>query len=134
MVVALYSHERELYNCLCVYIHIFRVFILRFRISILGKYCLWMRRCCYSSSDDGDSIHGICPSMGPNELLGRYCDYKSFFSLFPVIGDYIVTFLWGGFSVDNPTLSRFFVYYLGFLFAIVGVVALHLVALHRWLK
>ena len=28
------------------------------------------------------------------------------FSAFPVIGDYIVTFLWGGFSVDNPTKLR----------------------------
>ena len=30
------------------------------------------------------------------------------FSAIPVIGDIIVTWLWGGFSVDNPTLNRFF--------------------------
>ena len=52
------------------------------------------------------------------------------FSAFPVIGDYIVTFLWGGFSVDNPTLSRFFVLHFILPFVIVGVVALHIVALH----
>lgn len=30
------------------------------------------------------------------------------FSAIPVIGESIVTWLWGGFSVDNPTLNRFF--------------------------
>ena len=54
------------------------------------------------------------------------------FSAFPIVGDYIVTFLWGGFSVDNPTLSRFFVLHYLLPFAIVGVVALHLVALHQF--
>ena len=31
------------------------------------------------------------------------------FSAIPGVGDAIVTWLWGGFSVDNPTLNRFFV-------------------------
>ena len=30
------------------------------------------------------------------------------FSAFPIVGKPIVTWLWGGFSVDNPTLNRFF--------------------------
>ena len=30
------------------------------------------------------------------------------FSAIPLIGEEIVTWLWGGFSVDNPTLNRFF--------------------------
>ena len=30
------------------------------------------------------------------------------FSAIPVVGDSIVTWLWGGFAVDNPTLNRFF--------------------------
>jgi ubiquinol-cytochrome c reductase cytochrome b subunit len=30
------------------------------------------------------------------------------FSAIPVVGQSIVTWLWGGFSVDNPTLNRFF--------------------------
>ena len=30
------------------------------------------------------------------------------FSTIPWVGDAIVTWLWGGFSVDNPTLNRFF--------------------------
>jgi quinol-cytochrome oxidoreductase complex cytochrome b subunit len=54
------------------------------------------------------------------------------FSAIPVIGDSIVTWLWGGFSVDNPTLTRFFALHFLMPFLIVGVVILHIVALHRF--
>lgn len=53
------------------------------------------------------------------------------FSAFPVVGEGIVTLLWGGFSVDNPTLNRFFALHYLLPFLIVGVVGLHLVALHQ---
>lgn len=52
------------------------------------------------------------------------------FSAIPFIGDNIVTFLWGGFSVDNPTLNRFFSLHYLLPFVIVGVVVLHIWALH----
>lgn len=48
------------------------------------------------------------------------------------IGDALVTWLWGGFSVDNPTLNRFFALHYLLPFVIVGVVFLHLWALHRF--
>src|SRR3954469_18772661 len=54
------------------------------------------------------------------------------FSAIPVVGESIVTWLWGGFSVDNPTLNRFFSLHFVLPFAIVGVVMLHLVALHQF--
>jgi ubiquinol-cytochrome c reductase cytochrome b subunit len=53
------------------------------------------------------------------------------FSALPVIGEYIVTWLWGGFGVDNPTLNRFFSLHYLLPFAIAGVVILHLAALHQ---
>jgi ubiquinol-cytochrome c reductase cytochrome b subunit len=52
------------------------------------------------------------------------------FSAIPVVGDSIVTWLWGGFSVDNPTLNRFFALHYLLPFIIVAVVALHVIALH----
>jgi ubiquinol-cytochrome c reductase cytochrome b subunit len=52
------------------------------------------------------------------------------FSAFPIVGDWIVQLLWGGFSVDNPTLNRFFSLHYLLPFVIVGVVFLHVVALH----
>ena len=54
------------------------------------------------------------------------------FSVIPIVGDWIVTLLWGGFSVDNPTLNRFFSLHFLLPFVIVGVVVLHIVALHRF--
>ena len=52
------------------------------------------------------------------------------FSAIPLIGEPIVTWLWGGFSVDNATLNRFFSLHFLLPFVIVGVVVLHIVALH----
>jgi ubiquinol-cytochrome c reductase cytochrome b/c1 subunit len=52
------------------------------------------------------------------------------FSAFPLIGEDIVTWLWGGFSVDNPTLNRFYSLHYLLPFVIVGVVILHVWALH----
>ena len=52
------------------------------------------------------------------------------FSAFPYVGDSIVTLLWGGYSVGNPTLNRFFSLHYLFAFVIAGVVVLHIWALH----
>jgi ubiquinol-cytochrome c reductase cytochrome b subunit len=53
------------------------------------------------------------------------------FSAIPWVGESIVTWLWGGFSVDNPTLNRFFSLHYLLPFMIVGVVILHVWALHH---
>jgi quinol-cytochrome oxidoreductase complex cytochrome b subunit len=53
------------------------------------------------------------------------------FSAIPLVGNKIVTLLWGGFTVGNPTLNRFFSLHYLLPFVIVAVVGLHLVALHQ---
>ena len=53
------------------------------------------------------------------------------FSAFPIVGEPIVAWLWGGFSVDNATLNRFFSFHYLLPFLIVGVVLIHLVVLHQ---
>lgn len=52
------------------------------------------------------------------------------FSAIPFVGDSIVTLLWGGFAVDNPTLTRFFALHYLLPFVIFAVVFLHVWALH----
>src|SRR5581483_4479930 len=52
------------------------------------------------------------------------------FSAIPYVGDSIVTLLWGGDSVGNPTLNRFFSLHYLLPFLIAGVVGLHVWALH----
>jgi ubiquinol-cytochrome c reductase cytochrome b subunit len=53
------------------------------------------------------------------------------FSAIPLVGDSIVSWLWGGFSVDNATLNRFFSLHYLLPFLIAGVVILHLILLHQ---
>ncbi len=53
------------------------------------------------------------------------------FSAVPYIGDSIVQLLWGGFSVDNPTLNRFFSLHYFVPFIIAGLALLHLILLHQ---
>ena len=52
------------------------------------------------------------------------------FSAIPVVGSLIVEWLWGGFSVDNATLNRFFSLHYFLPFLTVGVVIMHLSLLH----
>ena len=53
------------------------------------------------------------------------------FSAIPIVGDAIVTWLWGGFAVSGVTLNRFFSLHYLLPFVLVGVVALHIWALHH---
>lgn len=53
------------------------------------------------------------------------------FSAIPEVGTSIVQLLWGGFSVDNPTLNRFFSLHYLLPFVIAGLALLHLILLHQ---
>ncbi len=53
------------------------------------------------------------------------------FSAIPYFGEDIVQWIWGGFGVSTPTLQRFFTLHYLVPFLIVGVVILHLAALHQ---
>ena len=54
----------------------------------------------------------------------------SLFSAIPLIGESITSWLWGGYAVDNPTLTRFFSLHYLLPFLILGLVVLHIWALH----
>ena len=53
------------------------------------------------------------------------------FSAIPFAGPAIVEWLWGGFSIDNATLNRFFSLHFILPFAIAGLVIAHIALLHR---
>jgi len=52
-------------------------------------------------------------------------------SAIPAIGEYIVVWLWGGYSVDNATLNRFFSLHYLLPFVIALLALLHIVVLHE---
>jgi len=53
------------------------------------------------------------------------------FSAIPLVGGSIVEWLWGGFSVDNATLNRFFSFHFLVPFLIAGFTIIHLALLHE---
>nr|BDB06954.1 cytochrome b [Squalus mitsukurii] len=52
-------------------------------------------------------------------------------SAFPYVGDMLVQWIWGGFSIDNATLTRFFAFHFLLPFLIVGLTLIHLLFLHE---
>jgi ubiquinol-cytochrome c reductase cytochrome b subunit len=56
----------------------------------------------------------------------------SLFSAIPLVGGSIVSWLWGGFSVGNATLNRFYSLHYLLPFGIAGLSIIHLAALHQY--
>nr|ABW97037.1 cytochrome b [Chelon ramada]ABW97038.1 cytochrome b [Chelon ramada] len=52
-------------------------------------------------------------------------------SAVPYIGDSLVQWIWGGFSVDNATLTRFFAFHFLLPFIILAMTLVHLIFLHE---
>ncbi|CAN6462387.1 unnamed protein product [Victoria cruziana] len=74
---------------------------------------------------------GYVPPWGQMSFW-RATVITSLASAIPVVGDTIVTWLWGGFSVDNATLNHFFSLHHLIPFLLVGTSLLHLAALHQY--
>nr|QWK45001.1 apocytochrome B [Analipus japonicus] len=55
----------------------------------------------------------------------------SLFSIVPVVGKEVVMWIWGGFTVGNPTLNRFYSLHYILPFLIAGLVFVHLGLLHK---
>uniref|UniRef100_A0AAU8L453 Cytochrome b n=1 Tax=Cyphochilus crataceus TaxID=1453293 RepID=A0AAU8L453_9SCAR len=52
-------------------------------------------------------------------------------SAIPYLGNTIVQWLWGGFAVDNATLTRFFTLHFLLPFLVIGLILIHLLFLHQ---
>nr|YP_010550088.1 cytochrome b [Ornithodoros phacochoerus]AIZ58638.1 cytochrome b [Ornithodoros phacochoerus]UYL27156.1 cytochrome b [Ornithodoros phacochoerus] len=52
-------------------------------------------------------------------------------SAIPYIGTSITQWIWGGFSVDNPTLTRFFTLHFMFPFILTALIITHIFSLHE---
>ena len=112
---------------LAVYIHIFRALYYgsykspREIIWILGMmiYILMMMA----------AFMGYVLPWGQMSFWGATV-ITNLFSAIPFFGESITTWLWGGYAVDNPTLTRFFSLHYLIPFLILGLVVLHIWALH----
>nr|AKJ76861.1 cytochrome b [Callisaurus draconoides] len=52
-------------------------------------------------------------------------------SAIPYVGTTLVEWIWGGFSIDNATLTRFFTFHFLLPFIIIGITMMHLLFLHE---
>ena len=110
-----------------VYIHIFRG--LYYGSYKAPRELLWMLGVVILFLMMATAFMGYVLPWGQMSFWGATV-ITNLFSAVPFFGEAIVTWLWGGFAVDNPTLNRFFSLHYLLPFVIVGVVFLHLVALH----
>lgn len=110
-----------------VYIHIFRG--LYYGSYKEPRELLWILGVIILVLMMGTAFMGYVLPWGQMSLWGATV-ITNLFSAFPIIGEPIVTWLWGGFAVDNPTLNRFFALHYLLPFVILGVVVLHIAALH----
>nr|YP_002836210.1 apocytochrome b [Nakaseomyces bacillisporus]CAX36940.1 apocytochrome b [Nakaseomyces bacillisporus] len=72
---------------------------------------------------------GYCCVYGQMSLWGATV-ITNLCSAIPFVGQDIVQWLWGGFSVGNPTITRFFALHYLFPFVIAALVLMHFLALH----
>jgi quinol-cytochrome oxidoreductase complex cytochrome b subunit len=112
-----------------VYIHIFRG--LYYGSYKAPREILWMLGVVILICMMAAAFLGYVLPWGQMSFWGAKV-ITNLFSAIPLVGESIVIWLWGGFTVDNPTLNRFFALHYLMPFVLIGVVVLHLWALHRF--
>ena len=110
-----------------IYLHMFRG--LYYGSYTVKREALWVSGVVILLLSMATAFMGYVLPWGQMSFWGATVITK-LFSAFPVVGDHLVHWLWGGFSVDNATLNRFFSLHYLLPFLIVGAVILHIVALH----
>ncbi len=112
---------------IAVYIHIFRG-------MYYGSYkapreVLWMIGVLIYLVMMATAFMGYVLPWGQMSFWGAKV-ITNLFSAIPFVGESITTLLWGGYSVDNPTLNRFFSLHYLLPFVLAALVGLHIWALH----
>jgi len=111
-----------------VYIHLFRG--LYYGSYIAPRGLLWCSGVIILLLMMATAFRGYVLPWGQMSFWGATV-ITNLFSAIPIIGQSIVELLWGGFSVGNPTLNRFFSLHYLMPFLIVGLVLIHLSLLHK---
>ena len=112
---------------IAVYIHMFRG--LYYGSYKAPRELLWMLGVIILLIMMATAFFGYVLPWGQMSFWGATV-ITNLFSAIPIIGEPIVTWLWGGFAIDNPTLNRFYSLHYLLPFIIVAVVAMHVIALH----
>jgi len=112
---------------ICVYIHTFRG--IYYGSFLAPRQLLWVVGVMILLLMIITAFLGYVLPWGQMSLWGATV-ITNLFSAIPLFGTDIVQWLWGGFSVDNATLNRFFSLHFFLPFVIVALVGIHLFLLH----
>jgi quinol-cytochrome oxidoreductase complex cytochrome b subunit len=110
-----------------VYIHIFRS--LYYTSFTKPREFLWIIGVCILLIMIITAFLGYVLPWGQMSFWGATV-ITNLFSAIPYFGMDIVMWLWGGYSVDNATLNRFFSLHYILPFILIGIVGLHIIFLH----
>jgi len=108
-----------------VYIHIGRGLYFR----SYRKIALWYSGLIIFLIMMATAFLGYVLPWGQMSLWGATVITNLFGSL-PIVGSYIVNWLWGGFSVNEPTLKRFFILHFLLPLVLIALSLIHLTLLH----
>nr|YP_009136552.1 cytochrome b [Gnathostomula armata]AKD00027.1 cytochrome b [Gnathostomula armata] len=112
---------------LFIYVHICRS-------MVYGSYCnfkTWCIGVIMMLLTMGTGFLGYVLPWGQMSFWGATV-ITNMVSAVPYLGNFLVMWVWGGFSVDNPTLNRFFSFHFIFPFVILALTLIHLIYLHEW--
>ena len=109
-----------------IYTHIFRNIIFR---SFKNKYT-WLRGILILFLLMGTAFIGYVLPWGQISYWGATV-ITNLASAIPYIGNNIVAWLWGGFSIGQGTLTRFFILHFLLPFLLSGMVVIHIFFLHE---
>jgi ubiquinol-cytochrome c reductase cytochrome b subunit len=111
-----------------VYFHIFRG--LYYGSYMAPREHLWCSGVLLFVLMMGTAFTGYVLPWGQMSFWGATV-ITSLVTVIPVAGQPIVEWLWGGYTVNNPTLNRFFSIHFTLPFLIAGLTLIHLALLHK---
>ena len=113
---------------LCVYIHLFRNFF--FNSYLPPKQNVWNIGVLILFLMIIAAFTGYVLPWGQMSFWAATV-ITNLFSAIPIIGNFIVIWLWGGFSINTETLNRFFSFHFLTPFIILILVLFHIILLHE---
>jgi len=112
---------------ICVYVHMFKN--LYYGSYTAPRHWLWISGVVILLATMATGFIGYVLPWGQMSFWGATV-ITNLFSALPLVGNMIVSLLWGGFSVDNATLNRFLSLHYLLPFIIAGLSLAHLILLH----
>jgi len=112
---------------ICLYVHMFKN--LYYGSYTAPRHLLWASGVVILLATMATGFIGYVLPWGQMSFWGATV-ITNLFSALPLVGNMIVSLLWGGFSVDNATLNRFLSLHYLLPFLIAGLSIVHLVILH----